>query len=188
MELLGLTIKQQDASIRTAFPGFVGTRLEPRFGSWTGTVKPREASYRLRIDYRLPEHLALNVSVADYYPRIYLPDSELEEVYERAGKQPPHTWARDNPKRFHLCLFDPRQRQWFWRLPIGDTLLKRACEWLIFYEDWLETGEWFGGGNHPDTEDESAKDAGSDEERRSAAEAFRRKLSYEAGAAALARR
>jgi hypothetical protein len=47
-----------------------------------------------------------------------------------------------------LCLF-LGNREWHESIPIADTLVPWASEWLLYYELWLATGEWLGGGEHP---------------------------------------
>jgi len=34
-------------------------------------------------------------------------------------------------------------------MAIADTIIAWASEWLFFYELWLATGEWHGGGHDP---------------------------------------
>lgn len=34
-----------------------------------------------------------------------------------------------------------------------DSVLLWASLWLFFYEVWLATGDWLGGGEHPDVND-----------------------------------
>ena len=33
---------------------------------------------------------------------------------------------------------------------IADYVVPWASAWLFFYEEWHATGNWFGGGTHPD--------------------------------------
>jgi hypothetical protein len=48
-----------------------------------------------------------------------------------------------------LCLF-LGNREWHVSIPIADTLVPWASEWLLFYELWLATGgPWLGEGEHP---------------------------------------
>src|SRR5262245_50222071 len=48
-----------------------------------------------------------------------------------------------------LCLF-LGNREWHQSIPIADTLVPWASEWLLFYELWLATGgQWLGEGEHP---------------------------------------
>lgn len=48
-----------------------------------------------------------------------------------------------------LCLYYPDYGEWnpndFW----ADTLIPWACLWLYYFELWLATGKWLGGGIHP---------------------------------------
>ncbi|MDY0295864.1 MAG: hypothetical protein RB296_00975 [Acidobacteriota bacterium] len=41
---------------------------------------------------------------------------------------------------------------------IAKTIVPWASEWLIFYELWLATGEWLGGGIHAGTYKEDPED------------------------------
>jgi hypothetical protein len=34
-------------------------------------------------------------------------------------------------------------------LSIADTIVPWTAEWLVHYEIWLMTGEWYGGGDWP---------------------------------------
>ena len=33
-----------------------------------------------------------------------------------------------------------------------DTIVPWSILWLFYFEDWLETDEWKGGGMHPDSD------------------------------------
>jgi hypothetical protein len=48
-----------------------------------------------------------------------------------------------------LCLFNPNKQEWNPAMRIGKTILPWTALWLFFYEVWLATGEWKGGGDHP---------------------------------------
>lgn len=34
-------------------------------------------------------------------------------------------------------------------MKLSDTYIAWTAEWLGYFEDWLATGEWAGGGRHP---------------------------------------
>ena len=34
-------------------------------------------------------------------------------------------------------------------MSIADTIVPWTAEWLVYYEIWLMTGEWYGGGDWP---------------------------------------
>jgi hypothetical protein len=48
----------------------------------------------------------------------------------------------------YLCLFSPELREWDIDDLIADTTIFWAAEWLYFYEGWLVTKKWHGGGRH----------------------------------------
>ena len=45
-----------------------------------------------------------------------------------------------------LCLFYPKYKAWTSRKLIADYIVPWISEWLYFYEIWVGTGEWLGGG------------------------------------------
>lgn len=58
-----------------------------------------------------------------------------------------------------LCLYYPDYNEWnpndFW----ADTLIPWTCLWLYYFELWLATGKWLGGGIHPgDVKKKSTED------------------------------
>ncbi|ACX76279.1 hypothetical protein Fisuc_2696 [Fibrobacter succinogenes subsp. succinogenes S85] len=54
----------------------------------------------------------------------------------------------DNQKQ-RLCLYHPKKRPWDRSMLLSETVIPWAIEWLYFYEIWLCTGQWLGGGEHP---------------------------------------
>lgn len=63
-------------------------------------------------------------------------------------KKIPHTYAYDG-KGTRLCLWWPKGRDWAPSLRLSDTFIPWTAEWLHYFELWLLTGEWSGGGEHP---------------------------------------
>ncbi len=45
-----------------------------------------------------------------------------------------------------ICLYDPDANEWNDGHPIALTIIPWTCEWLLFYEWWLASGTWHGGG------------------------------------------
>ena len=73
-------------------------------------------------------------------------------VAERDGKPPPHLYLGGD-----LCLYLPGSGEWYPDKPVAATILPWASLWLYYYEIWLATGEWLGGGVHPvDSKDKKA--------------------------------
>ena len=65
------------------------------------------------------------------------------------GQKIPHTYAHDG-KGTRLCLWWPKGRDWLPSMRLADTFVPWTAEWLFYFELWLLTGEWSGGGQHPD--------------------------------------
>lgn len=66
----------------------------------------------------------------------------------------PHKYHIDQEKRkAKICLYHPEKDEWNSKLWLKDTLIPWAIEWLLFYELWLATGNWLGGGEHPSLQD-----------------------------------
>lgn len=60
------------------------------------------------------------------------------------GKLVPHMYSDGS-----LCLYYPKHKEWSIEDDWGTTLVPWTTLWLFYYEIWLETGEWLGGGKHP---------------------------------------
>lgn len=88
---------------------------------------------RLRPDSRAPDMLVL-----------------APNLLALAGKDPiPHVYQHPGPG-VKLCLWWPKQREWVPQLKLTQTLIPWTAEWLWYFEDWLTTRDWAGGGMHPE--------------------------------------
>lgn len=65
------------------------------------------------------------------------------------GKKLPHTYPHTG-RGIKLCLWWPKGRDWVPQMKLADTYIPWTVEWLHYFEDWLFTGDWAGGGAHPD--------------------------------------
>ncbi|MEQ1828697.1 MAG: hypothetical protein ABL921_22230 [Pirellula sp.] len=61
------------------------------------------------------------------------------------GAKIPHMYAQER-----LCLYLPGSGEWRPTDPIALTIVPWTSLWLYFYEVWHATGDWLGGGVHPD--------------------------------------
>jgi hypothetical protein len=68
------------------------------------------------------------------------------------GRHLPHVYST---KPVRLCLFDPQTAEWSPSAAIADTIVPWIYEWLFFFEEWLVSDEWKGGGRHPEVRDAS---------------------------------
>ena len=115
--------------MRLMWPGFCCRGR----GHWIGKLRPLDfsESYDVRIDYRVGSK-----------PKVWvlgLPSREKESESKRI----PHRFADGS-----ICLY--YGDEWTADKPIARTLVPWLLEWLLFYEGWLVTGEWQGGGIHPE--------------------------------------
>lgn len=131
--------------MRLLQPQFV-CRITTRSGHSTlvcrGTLQPTPLNdcYCVRIEYRAPTP-----------PKVWVESPALRERV--AGERIPHTFRDGRP-----CLFKFDFRS---DMVIARSVVPWLMMWLFFYEAWLVTGEWQGGGLHPgdddgDLEDEAA--------------------------------
>lgn len=121
---LSLAMAQQALGLRSMFPD-ADLALKPGRLSWTGRLQPSDLSrvYTVQITY-----------TSGRYPAVQV----LAPKLQSSGKGfLPHTY--DNGT---LCLHDAGQ--WNATMLIVDTIVPWAAEWLLHYEIWLATGEWFG--------------------------------------------
>jgi hypothetical protein len=97
---------------------------------WTGQLTPTKMSdtYTLRIKYKVPDRPVVEVIAPALRP---LPDKRI-----------PHRFAGGD-----LCLH--KHGQWTANMFIASTIIGWAALWLFFYETWLITGKWEGGGEEP---------------------------------------
>jgi hypothetical protein len=124
-----IPIAQQLMRMRWEWPGF---RPSIRRGevSWVGKLTPTAMSdtYVVRVSYRQPERPVVEVITPPLRP---LP-----------GKRIPHIFSGEE-----LCLHT--HPEWTPNMFIADTIIGWAALWLFFYEAWLITEKWDGGGHEP---------------------------------------
>lgn len=127
-----LSLPLQYEALRGALPSFRGRLGPDRLICW-GQLQPLDISslYQVRFEYGLRQLPQVWVEA----PRLVHPDRG----------NPPHTYAPDRP-----CLFYPDDRDWTPARLIAFTVLPWLLEWLVYYECWVVTGEWLGGGIHPE--------------------------------------
>lgn len=98
---------------------------------WTYQLQPRPSSpfYHFKITY------------SKNRPRVYVVDKlELADGQLRL----PHVYSHEKQQ---LCLYLPNGREWNATMPIT-MIVPWISRWLYFYESWVVTGEWQGGGMH----------------------------------------
>jgi hypothetical protein len=124
-----LTILQQAAGLKSLYPDGVNS-IERNRLVWCGEIIPTPLSqtYKVKLVY---ERLGV--------PKLYVVEPQLILPKDRKW---PHLYEKDR-----LCLYFPGE--WKSRMSLATTIIPWASEWFAFYEIWLATGEWRGGGRHP---------------------------------------
>lgn len=145
-----LSLPEQFHGLRARFPdGKCYLTNNNRTLIWQGTLSPVPFSreYEIRLEYTPPET-----------PDCYVLSPNLKDIAK--GKKIPHTYASsDLSERTQLCLFLPRSRhpencsEWRPQLALSETIIPWASLWLFYFEQWLNTGKWEGGGAHPNLDD-----------------------------------
>lgn len=129
-----INLARQLINLRSRYPGGQG---EVRSGAltWLDWLRPSP----LGRDYLARVHYA-----PDKPPSSYILNPSLTEL--AAGKNLPHVYSQAEGK---LCLYLPGCGQWHTGMFIGATTIPWTIMWLYFFEEWLFSGEWKGGGEHP---------------------------------------
>jgi hypothetical protein len=107
--------------------------------TWEFDARPSPLSrmYRLRIRYK-------NFSA----PEVFVVSPNLVEL--SGGRRIPHVYGQKPTK---LCLHFPQYDEWSSDKYIANTIVPWAYLWLFYFEHWLATNEWQGGGKHPGDDD-----------------------------------
>lgn len=104
---------------------------------WEQQVKPSEISreYTITVKYN-----GIN-------PEVYLYNQGIMKSKE---DNIPHCYKQfykdENNEYVKICLFYPKYREWSSDMFISDTIIPWTIDWLYYYELWLITGKWLGGG------------------------------------------
>ena len=151
------SLLQQKVALRSAYKDAecnINTTKKQLF--WYGTIKPTAFSkeYKVLILYKLWES-----------PKVWVLGDELEKL---DSKDFPHEFEVDvEAKMVRICLY--RYSEFNVHKLLADTIVPWTVEWLFFYEMWLATGEWLGGGEHPglgkEKESKEAKEQTGDEQK-----------------------
>lgn len=100
---------------------------------WVGKVLPAPYcdEYEIMIDYRTDTNLRPRPVVSVLHPLLQ----------KRGEKGCPHRYGDQQP-----CLYHPPSNEWNPSMPLAHTIVPWTSRWLYYYEIWLATGEWHGGG------------------------------------------
>ncbi|MFC1223404.1 hypothetical protein ACFE6N_06315 [Pedobacter sp. BG31] len=130
--LIAKSLKQQAQAIQRRWPGFTVT-LNGGILTATGQLRPtaRSRAYEVQISYKLKKN-----------PDIILLNPKIECNFK--GEMPEHLYSQER-----LCLFRPIYGEFKFSDFLSETILPWIALWLYHYEVWHLTGDWLGGGEHP---------------------------------------
>ena len=112
-----------------AFPNFA-IRMNRNSIEWRSEIAPFGCSktYLVSITFSLQRRV-----------KVWIVRPALESL---PGKKIPHRFSDGS-----LCLNVPEE--WSSSMPVAEVLVPWISDWIYFYEIWLATGEWIGGGHEP---------------------------------------
>ena len=104
--------------------------------TWVFQTRPTPISreYELRVVYRSPKS-----------PEVFVDNPDLTIL--AGGRRIPHVFQQ---KPTRLCVCYPGE--WTSSMQIATTIVPWSILWLYFFEVWLVTDKWEGGGRHPESE------------------------------------
>ena len=128
-----ISVAVQLANLRGQNPQGTGSVKNGRL-IWQFDAQPIPVSrrYRLKLNYALPGP-----------PQIFVIDPNLRTL--AAGRTIPHLYDQ---ARARLCVYLPKAGEWHDRRLLSETLVPWSVLWLLYFEEWLVSDEWQGGGVH----------------------------------------
>lgn len=79
-------------------------------------------------------------------PEMFVVKPDLHVLAD--GRPLPHVYRYEGPGT-KLCLWLPRKNEWQPQMRLLETYVAWTGEWLNYFEEWLATDVWAGGGEHP---------------------------------------
>lgn len=164
------TAEEQIAAMRDEQPSFMVIHAAPWIVLWHGRLKPFCREYEVQLLYS-----AITLPLASIEAR-QVHVEVLNPLLSRRDSQPdatiPHIYRNPvSPSRPRLCLHKPQE--WSERMLISRSIVPWTIEWLVAYEGWRATGQWFAGGHNTE------RDSGASSWPRSAARRLLRKRTSE---------
>ena len=125
---------------KTSFQKKIGLDRESLLFNWVEfDLQPTPLSRMYKI---------LIVYIQGYTPYAYVLNPSLNEL-KNSDKIIPHLYDHE---RYKLCLHYPYSNDYNSNEEIGQQYIPWIKHWLYYFEEWLYTGEWKGGGVEPGDE------------------------------------
>lgn len=132
-----LPLSVQEKLLNKHYPESLVKRNKEHYLNWIGKFKPTAISQVYTVLVRLQNNDLGVFVISPKKLKLFKNEKYLPHVYS-------------TPKQ-KLCLFFGK-REWNRSMLISDTIIPWISDWLYYYELWLITGEWLGGGTVHDVE------------------------------------
>jgi hypothetical protein len=80
----------------------------------------------------------------EHWPEVFVETPDLGVL--AGGRNLPHVYAQQPPR---LCLYLPGTSEFQPWMRIDQTIVPWTALWFFYFEEWLGSDEWKGGGEHP---------------------------------------
>ena len=139
-----ITLAEQMFALRQSYPEAECFIAGHKKLIWKGNLRPSAISntYPVALEYSI-----------GWKPKVFVSGDGVKKIDDPDF---PHVFHRDiekNEIQLCLCYGDDFTSE----MLIAETYIPWAIEWLYYYEIWLVTGEWCGGGLHPVAKGKKAK-------------------------------
>lgn len=133
-----LSIQQQYSSLQICPLSANGSgSLNHKYFFWEFTIQPTPLSKKYLV--------LLVFHIDNYSPDVFVIDNEVWEISKT--KIIPHLY---DYKAIRLCLYYPSYKDWDKTMTFCSTFVPWTYLWLYYYEEWLYSDDWKGGGIHPE--------------------------------------
>lgn len=120
-------------------------------GEGTLNAKGLVWNYRVRPSLLGRAYLVRIELKRDSAPTAFVLEPNLEVLAD--GRRLPHVYH--DP--LQLCLYLPKSSEWHGSMRIDQTFVPWVATWLFYFEEWLASDDWKGGGEHPNVADREAR-------------------------------
>lgn len=135
-----LSLAQRGAELKAlGWPNSKVEYLQGREMRFSFSIAPTPMSRSYRCLLKVPR---------SGFPEMIVLEPELQLL--AGGRLIPHVYPHKG-KGTKLCLWLPRASEWNSSMRFDETYLPWTAEWLDYFEEWLETDTWAGGGVHPES-------------------------------------
>lgn len=127
-----LTAFRQLQILLHKYPDSIGRMTHHSAMFWQSSFQPTEISQKYDVAIEYSDSIAQPLVYVKTPLKLYPGEKKLPHVFSTVEQR--------------ICL--NVKNEWNKSLTISSHYVPWACEWLYYYETWVVTGEWLGGGLH----------------------------------------